>query len=854
VPPPQNQTDPTCAVPRNDIHYQVPQPTGDQVNWAIQQAVRGNLTASRPANYLSLGLNAYAPDGDFPVPSLSTSSTTTAGTLPPQILNGILAQESNWDQASFHAPRTTAGNPLIADYYGIIANNGVIDFNKADCGYGIAQVTDVMTKASTAVGQDEKVKVAEDYAENLAAAVQILSDKWNQLFGLHITAGAGDPNVLQDWYFAIWAYNSGIHGDDGSGHSGLGWTNNPINPMYPPNRHTFLTDYFNDSKHPEQWPYQEKVYGWIEHPLVDGGTSNQLYSAASPGNGTFLQATFAVFCTASNSCDTSNPSANPCQLSDFHCWWHDHVSVPCDTADNCTPESFSISPGAPEPGAANRFPPVCQPQPWMGPGTQVVLSDPDPPGNLNLAGCPAITSDGTFSVDFGGSTAAYPPAAIDWHQLGGGFGGHFWFTHTNAASDTANTITGTWTPGTISGAYNVLAFVPSFGGSSRQAAYRVHASAQPAASYRDPGDMTRLVDQFHVSNDWVSLGFFNFAPGDSVSLSSATADGTILDVAFSAMAFVPMSSFAGLATIGDSYTSGEGGADPNGNAPTWDTGTDSYDAHTGTVPITADEWDMCHRADDAYARLYAARSNTFSGGAPIIHLACSGATSQNMFLNSSGHSAPRFGEGLQMDNLPPPQYVSRIVTTAGGNDVGLPGLGRACVLANLKQTNCSSGYPVDGGGLDSVDHQILNLRPQLEQLYTAESQATSGDVIVLTYPIVLPSFLANDQVGSCQASPVAPVDVNWLINKQRELDDVVGQAEAAVQATHPNVHLLDERNALAGHEVCTSDPWFNNVDLLVQLYTKPLPGNDYSKTKWVLHPNQAGQQKLASDLLAAYGG
>ena len=53
-------------------------------------------------------------------------------------------------------------------------------------------------------------KVAVDYQENIAAGLQILETTWNQLYSAGIIANNGDPRYLENWYFAAWAYNSGI--------------------------------------------------------------------------------------------------------------------------------------------------------------------------------------------------------------------------------------------------------------------------------------------------------------------------------------------------------------------------------------------------------------------------------------------------------------------------------------------------------------------------------------------------------------------------------------------------------------------------------------------------------------------
>jgi hypothetical protein len=90
------------------------------------------------------------------------------------VVEAIMAQESNWSQASWHAPRGITGDPLVADYYGYNAT-GTIDYLQVDCGYGLGQITSIMTAGATnpwtgaAVPQTLQDKVAVDYAENATA-------------------------------------------------------------------------------------------------------------------------------------------------------------------------------------------------------------------------------------------------------------------------------------------------------------------------------------------------------------------------------------------------------------------------------------------------------------------------------------------------------------------------------------------------------------------------------------------------------------------------------------------------------------------------------------------------------------
>ncbi|HEU4424787.1 MAG TPA: SGNH/GDSL hydrolase family protein, partial [Pilimelia sp.] len=274
--------DRACAVPRNDPTIQVFQPSPKQVEWAANLAVRGQLTFQRPANWLNNGLPAYAPQGLFPSKPLAGG-----GYVPVQVLLGILAQESNMWQASFHAVDGSTGNPLTSSgFYGIRASADAdpraIDWTKADCGYGAAQVTTGMrvTDTNTVVNgvlmdYTKQKAVALDYATNVAAGLRILQDKWNVTRGAGLIANDGDPSRIENWWFAIWAYNTGFYPQSGAAPWGVGWANNPANPHYPPDRKMFLTAPldvpsegvddevgYDNAKHPNHWSYPERVIGF----------------------------------------------------------------------------------------------------------------------------------------------------------------------------------------------------------------------------------------------------------------------------------------------------------------------------------------------------------------------------------------------------------------------------------------------------------------------------------------------------------------------------------------------------------------------------------------------------------------
>jgi hypothetical protein len=139
--------------------------------------------------------------------------------------------ESGWQQ--FCVPTTPA------DQVGK-SERTIISF---DCGYGVAQVTSGMHVGE--MPAFDRMQVAADPGYNLATGAQILAGKWRA------TKCVGDrqPSVIEDWYTATWAYN------------GLAYSNNPNNPNY-----AAMRPVCDPNQGCPNRPYQERVFGWVEHP------------------------------------------------------------------------------------------------------------------------------------------------------------------------------------------------------------------------------------------------------------------------------------------------------------------------------------------------------------------------------------------------------------------------------------------------------------------------------------------------------------------------------------------------------------------------------------------------------------
>ncbi len=580
---------PKCAVPPLNANRQVMQPNPAQVNWAVQLAEQGLLTGSaytRPAGFANMGLVAYAPNSDFPLIPLSHPAGGT-NTVPRSIFEGIMAQESNWSQASWHAPAGTAGDPLIASYYGAGGDIVSINYAASDCGYGISQVTDGMHIGDHALSEHGQWKVAVDYQENIAAGLQILETTWNQLYSAGITANNADPRYLENWYFAAWAYNSGIQPNAANGNTtgctpgpsctgphgtwGLGWTNNPANLDYPPNRDPYLQDTYADAAHPASWPYQERVLGWTASPLIRYGSPAYAKPAYNGGQHWVQPAPFSTMCSPSaNQCDpnatnTSNPGASHCLLDDFQCWWHTPVTWIPGCATTCATSPYTVSGGA-EPANPTQNPPTCSQDTAKVPSGSIIVDDE--PGRLNLQGCGAAnwSDNGTFTYTYGTNSAGDPIGAIDTHQLGTGLGGRVLFTHTENGSNPALINTGVWTPNLPSlQYYKVKLHLPGLGAQATNVVYNVNPGGGVA-----PWKIR--VNQAWNSEQWVTIGTFAMQNGGNVTLTnngSSQDNGgygySDFDVAFDAVAFVPQGG-----TPGQPIGGPPGIQDaPKGSNPAW---------------------------------------------------------------------------------------------------------------------------------------------------------------------------------------------------------------------------------------------------------------------------------------------
>ncbi|MEI5098019.1 hypothetical protein RB200_04395 [Streptomyces sp. PmtG] len=584
------ESDRVCSVPRNDPRNQAMQPKPRQVEWAVDQAIRGKLNQhiSRPANWKNLGMPAYQPQTLFPTPTLEGG-----GTVPAQVMLGVTAQESNMWQAARSAVPGVTGNPLIGNYYGIdyydgdSGNDWDVDWSKADCGYGITQVTDHMRLAGREHGHggaawdyQKQRAVALDYTANVAAGLRILADKWNETKRAGIAIHDGDPKRLENWFFVLWAYNSGFHANtNGNGPWGLGWTNNPANPEWDAGRSPFMEDEVGnddarDAAHPQDWPYPEKVLGFAAHPPAfleapgkmvpafinaswNGANGDSTVEGSAKYHRAKVKPPEDLFCGPYNNCDPSKigdgaqneAGKGPCLLTSgenkFKCWWHQSVQWKNDCKYSCGIDFTRFPVDWAEEPDGTAYPPNCT---TAGLPTGALVIDDLPQGTPSVRpNClnGGWNNEGTFSIDFGtgesglghdGVSTTVWPSKVDLHQIGGGFGGHFYFGHSRSDDLKGHRLnfTAKWKLNKkLEGPAKVMVHLPDHGAQTNFADYEITTAH---------GKRVRKIEQEgEDKNRWVTLGTFMFDNVPQVKLDTITPTGTgDRDIAFDAVAVVPV--------------------------------------------------------------------------------------------------------------------------------------------------------------------------------------------------------------------------------------------------------------------------------------------------------------------------
>jgi len=796
---------PVCAVPPNDPSIQVLQPSPRQVEWAVHKAVRGELDGGSARKLAVERTEFIRSTGRVPAGAVGDRwAHSCAG------LTWDLGQESNLWQASGRALPGLSSNPLIGNYFGVKIEDGRVvsaSYSLADCGYGVGQITDNMRLDDDHYTDAQKLMIATDYASNIAVAQQILAEKWNQLEGLGMIDADTDPSIVENWYMPVWAYNSGLAtvGDP----TGLGWTNNPANSDWRFDRRYYLRDGLDDARTPADWPYQERVLGYAETGLYlrgDLAFSPIIGSLNLPRFPSGAVSRFEFCVPGFNSCSQFYTSPRPyatrfdrsyCTRGDRKCWWN--RPLPFDLSLGGTPENAAPYSSGPEPAVSSPYPVACTFADAILPevteiDSQAALIVDDVPSSVDaVAECNSLDSVGSFELTYGS-----PMAESDMGQFASGLDGHFYSTRTNWAARGTHTVTGTWRPpASARGWHRILVMVPTVGADTYQADYRIYDGTESGETSR----FHRVVNQRWNDNRWVDLGVFPLSAGARVELSNVTATdhsnnaddelnkGKAVSISWDAMAFVPVDSRPDVAyvSIGDSYSSGEGGS--------------NYYANSDATDNASNERNACHRSLSAYGpRAYADLATSESlGRSPqtttFAFLACSGALVEDLLESFHWGEVPQLAQGWIDEN------TTHVSVGIGGNNAKFSTVLKKCLTGTLPSTNCNT-TTLEGDTEPAnvvTPRRIDDLRESYEDVIGKIREAAPRARITLVgYPKIIQTDPEKKyNLASCNL--LGPEDPAWMEDMVDRLNGVIRDAANAAA----NVEYADIKPAYSGVEACT---------------------------------------------------
>jgi hypothetical protein len=324
----------------------------------------------------------------------------------------------------------------------------------------------------------------------------------------------------------------------------------------------------------------------------------------------------------------------------------------------------------------------------------------------------------------------------------------------------------------------------------------------------------------------------------------------------------PNSSTTAIVSLGDSYISGEAGRWQGNsiNAARDRDGTDraafnctpascSYDPSRVYGSTAASG---CDRSDVAEIRSATIAVNR------KINLACSGATTANIFRRSNGGQAFK-GEPPQGDQLlfvAAAVRVRLVVLSIGGNDLGFADIVEACTVAYLtSQPPCrNSQQAVLDARFGTAMRNVGRALDEIKAIMRDAGYRPGGWRLVLqSYPSVFARASENrypeidrSQRGGVGGCPFYNTDSDWA------RDSAVNQISNGLKfvAVAKGVQFLDLRDALQGREICSKSARQASL-------TEPPSG---STSEWgrflnqstvaqgvlqeAVHPNAYGQRAL----------
>lgn len=247
---------------------------------------------------------------------------------------------------------------------------------------------------------------------------------------------------------------------------------------------------------------------------------------------------------------------------------------------------------------------------------------------------------------------------------------------------------------------------------------------------------------------------------------------------------------SGYVALGDSFSAGVGAA-PD------DAGSGGCERSTRSWPPVLDE------LDDAVDL--------------VAFVACGGATVDDL-LGPDGTLDAQIPAGAE------DREVGLVTLTIGGNDVGFSALVARCVLLDCSNAATDPGFRAD---LEAVGDRLSGeVYPAIRAAYPRARIAHVG------YPRLTPA--PGEDVEGCRW--LSPTEQTAAAAVVEQLGVTAEQAVAAAEVD--DVVFVDVFEALAGHELCTDEPWVNEVITL---------------RSGRAHPTAEGYAAIAEAVAAALG-
>jgi lysophospholipase L1-like esterase len=253
---------------------------------------------------------------------------------------------------------------------------------------------------------------------------------------------------------------------------------------------------------------------------------------------------------------------------------------------------------------------------------------------------------------------------------------------------------------------------------------------------------------------------------------------------------------------------------------------DSYTS-APLVPVPTGNPIGCGRSTNNYpsdvARVIAPSSFT--------DVSCGSATTVNMTQPQSvpfgGTNPPQFNALTPSDTL--------VTVGIGGNDAGLIGVAETCAETDITHPfghACQDHYQASGSdpniaAVDATGPKVAGVLQGIHQ------RSPSARVLIVGYPDGLP-------VNGSNCWPLVPLssgDIKYFNSLEQRLNSVIASAASSNNAT-----FVDTWQSSIGHDACKPPgvAWVNGI----------VPNS----VAYPLHPNQAGEQNMANQVLVALGG